>query len=261
MADPMPLGPMLEVRHLTKRFGGLTAVNDVSFTVEAGSITGLIGPNGAGKTTAFTMISGFTVPSAGDVLYEGRSILGQPPEALAKLGLARTFQIVQPFAGLSVRENIAVGAYLRHPARDAAMAEADRVAALVGLAGEADKSASALTVAGRKRLELARALATGPRLLLLDEVLAGLNPSEIRDIIPVLLKVRSAGLTILMIEHVMQAVMSLCERVIVIAEGRLIAEGAPAEVVREPRVIEAYLGHGAAERLAQGVATGGGAYV
>lgn len=244
--------PMLQVQNLTKRFGGLTAVNDVSFTVEAGSITGLIGPNGAGKTTAFTMISGFTVPSAGNVLYEGKSILGQPPEALAKLGLARTFQIVQPFAGLSVRENIAVGAYLRHPAREAAMAEADRVAALVGLTSEADKSASALTVAGRKRLELARALATGPRLLLLDEVLAGLNPSEIRDIIPVLRSVRAAGVTILMIEHVMQAVMSLCERVIVIAEGKLIAEGAPEAVVREKRVIEAYLGQGAAERLAAG---------
>lgn len=226
MADPM-----LQVRNLTKRFGGLTAVSDVSFTVETGSLTGLIGPNGAGKTTAFTMISGFTVPSAGDVLYEGRSILGQPPEALAKLGLARTFQIVQPFAGLSVRENIAVGAYLRHPARDAAMAEADRVAALVGLASEADKPASALTVAGRKRLELARALATGPRLLLLDEVLAGLNPSEIRDIIPVLLKVRSAGVTILMIEHVMQAVMSAPSKRMLPARGRMRPESTLFSVV------------------------------
>jgi branched-chain amino acid transport system ATP-binding protein len=246
---------MLSVETVTKRFGGLVAVSEVTLTVPAGSITGLIGPNGAGKTTLFTLISGFEKPTAGRVLFEGDDITGRTPEALAVLGLARTFQIVQPFAGLSVIENIAVGAYLRHPSRAEAFARARAVAAMVGLS-DLERPASALTVAGRKRLELARALATGPKLILLDEVLAGLNPSEIRDIIPVIRAVRDAGVTILMIEHVMQAVMSLCEHVHVLANGRLIAAGTPAEVVRDPGVVEAYLGPGAAARLAGRAAHG-----
>jgi branched-chain amino acid transport system ATP-binding protein len=246
---------MLSVETVTKRFGGLVAVSEVTLTVPAGSITGLIGPNGAGKTTLFTLISGFEKPTAGRVLFEGDDITGRTPEALAVLGLARTFQIVQPFAGLSVIENIAVGAYLRHPSRAEAFARARAVAAMVGLS-DLERPASALTVAGRKRLELARALATGPKLILLDEVLAGLNPSEIRDIIPVIRAVRDAGVTILMIEHVMQAVMSLCEHVHVLANGRLIAAGTPAEVVRNPGVVEAYLGPGAAARLAGRAAHG-----
>ncbi|MCA3285835.1 MAG: ABC transporter ATP-binding protein [Roseomonas sp.] len=240
----------LAVRDLTKRFGGLTAVSDATFDVREGSITGLIGPNGAGKTTLFAMIAGFEQPSAGLVLLDGEEITGRKPHDLAKLGLARTFQIVQPFAGLSVRENIAVGAFLRLPKRRDALALAEEVGQRLGLGPQLDKPAAALTVAGRKRLEVARALATRPRILLLDEVLAGLNPSELRDFLPVLQDIRAGGVTILMIEHVMQAVMSLCEYVHVISGGRIIASGEAAEVVGNSAVIEAYLGHGAAQRLA-----------
>jgi branched-chain amino acid transport system ATP-binding protein len=239
----------LAVRDLTKRFGGLTAVADATFDVREGSITGLIGPNGAGKTTLFAMIAGFEQPSAGLVLLDGEEITGRKPHDLAKLGLARTFQIVQPFAGLSVRENIAVGAFLRLPKRRDALALAEEVGQRLGLGPQLDKPAAALTVAGRKRLEVARALATRPRILLLDEVLAGLNPSELRDFLPVLQDIRAGGVTILMIEHVMQAVMSLCEHVHVISGGRIIASGEAAEVVGNPAVIEAYLGPGAAQRL------------
>jgi branched-chain amino acid transport system ATP-binding protein len=164
-------------------------------------------------------------------------------------GIARTFQIVRPFAGLTVRENIAVGAYLRHPERPAAMARADAVGQAVGLGALLDQPAGALTVAGRKRLELARALATQPKLLLLDEVLAGLNPSEVRGMIPVIRKIRDGGVTILMVEHVMQAVMSLCEEIHVLAQGEIIARGTPDAVARDERVIEAYLGPGAAKRM------------
>jgi branched-chain amino acid transport system ATP-binding protein len=196
------------------------------------------------------MIAGFEQPSAGLVLLDGEEITGRKPHDLAKLGLARTFQIVQPFAGLSVRENIAVGAFLRLPKRRDALALAEQVGQRLGLGPQLDKPAAALTVAGRKRLEVARALATRPRILLLDEVLAGLNPSELRDFLPVLQDIRAGGVTILMIEHVMQAVMSLCEHVHVLAGGRIIASGEAAEVVRNPAVIEAYLGPGAAQRLA-----------
>jgi branched-chain amino acid transport system ATP-binding protein len=240
---------VLSVETITKRFGGLVAVSRASLEVAAGSITGLIGPNGAGKTTLFAVISGFEPATEGRIVFEGTDISREEPHVRARRGIARTFQIVQPFAGLSVRENIAVGAHLRHAKRAEALARATAIAERVGLRPELDKSASSLTVAGRKRLELARALATEPKLLLLDEVLAGLNPSEIRDIVPVIRGIRDEGVTILMIEHVMQAVMNLCERVYVLAQGEMIADGPPSVVCDDGTVIEAYLGHGAAARL------------
>jgi branched-chain amino acid transport system ATP-binding protein len=241
--------PLLRVEQVSKRFGGLLAVDRASFAAETGCITALIGPNGAGKTTLFSIISGFLVPDEGCVVYDGADIAGESPHWLARRGIARTFQVVQPFAGLTVRENIAVGAHLTRPARADAMAAADDVARAVGLGGLLDRPAVSLTVAGRKRLELARALAIEPRLLLLDEVLAGLNPSEIRDMVPVIRTIRDRGVTIVMIEHVMQAVMSLAEHVFVLSEGRIIAEGSPHAVASDPRVVEAYLGHGAAQRM------------
>jgi len=248
MADSM-VDPLLVVDHVTRRFGGLVAVNGASLTAGAGRITALIGPNGAGKTTLFSIISGFLKPSTGDVHYAGEAITGEPPHRLARRGIARTFQIVQPFGGLTVRENILVGAHLHHRGRAEALAAAEEVGRYVGLYDQLNRPADTLTVAGRKRLELARALAIEPKLLLLDEVLAGLNPSEIRDIVPVIRGLSTRGITIIMIEHVMQAVMSLAEHVFVLAEGKIIAEGAPAQVAADPVVIEAYLGHGAAAKL------------
>jgi branched-chain amino acid transport system ATP-binding protein len=237
---------MLELAGVTKRFGGVVATNEVSLAVPAHSISALIGPNGAGKTTLFALISGFLRPDSGDIRFEGRSIVGLAPEQICALGIVRTFQIVQPFAGLSVRENIAVGAHLHRRRRRDALAHADAIAARIGLAAQGDKPAAALTTAGRKRLELAKALATGPKLLLLDEVMAGLNPAEVDEIIPVIRAIRDAGVTILLIEHVMRAVMNLSERAWVLNDGALIAAGAPAAVAGDPLVIEAYLGRGAA---------------
>ncbi|WP_211257403.1 ABC transporter ATP-binding protein [Muricoccus aerilatus] len=245
---------LMRAESLSRRFGGLLAVDGASLEVPEGGLIGLIGPNGAGKTTLFALLSGFLTPSAGRVDFAGADVTAEPPHRRAVRGMARTFQIVQPFAGLTVRENIAVGAYLRHPARRDAIRSAEAVAEEVGLGPMLDAQAAALTVAGRKRLELARALATEPRLLLLDEVLAGLNPSEVRDIIPVIRTIRERGVAILMIEHVMQAVMNLCDHVHVLAGGRMIASGPPQVVTADPRVIEAYLGHGAAARIAAGSA-------
>ena len=246
--------PILRLTNLSKSFGGLKAVQSVSLAVPPGSLTSLIGPNGAGKTTLFALMSGFHQPDAGRVEFDGCDITAAAPDANARAGLARTFQIVQPFAAQTVRENIAVGVHLHEPRRAAALAAAEAVAQRVGLHALLDRPAADLTVAGRKRLELARALATGPKLLLLDEVLAGLNPQEISDMIPVVRGIASGGVTVLMIEHVMQAVMNLAQHVWVLAQGQLIAEGSPGEVTSNPAVIEAYLGHGTAAKLRQGAA-------
>ena len=242
--------PLLRVDGVSKRFGGLLAVDNVSLSIQSGRITALIGPNGAGKTTLFAMISGFLTPSNGRIHHRGEDITGVPPYRLARRGIARTFQIVRPFAGLTVHENIAIGAHLSRRSRTAAREAAAQVAQLVGLAELLDKPAASLTVAGRKRLELARALATEPGLLLLDEVLAGLNPSELAAMVPTIRAIADRGITIVMIEHVMQAVMSLAQHVHVLAEGRILTDGAPRAVVGDVRVIEAYLGKGAAARLA-----------
>jgi branched-chain amino acid transport system ATP-binding protein len=240
---------LLSVRGVSRAFGGLTAVSDVSLELPRGSLRALIGPNGAGKTTLFALVSGFIKPDSGHIFFEGEDITGHEPHRSARRGMTRTFQIVQPFAQQTVRQNIAVGAHLRTASRPAALAQADEVARRVGLAAQLDKPASDLTVAGRKRLELARALATQPRLLLLDEVLAGLNPAEIAEMLPVVRGIADSGITVLMIEHVMQAVMNLAQHVWVLAQGQLIAQGTPAQVTRDTRVIEAYLGHGMAARL------------
>ena len=253
--------PLLELSGLSIAFGGLKAVQDVSLAVPPGTLTALIGPNGAGKTTLFALMSGFLRPDAGSVHFDGRDITGRAPHLNARAGMTRTFQIVQPFAAQTVRENIAVGAHLHEPRRTRALEQAEAVAARVGLAAQLDKPAADLTVAGRKRLELARALATRPKLLLLDEVLAGLNPQEIAEMIPVvrgIVQGSQGAITVLMIEHVMQAVMNLAEHVWVLAQGQLIASGTPAQVTSDARVIEAYLGPGAAARLRAGTGTGTG---
>ena len=239
---------MLSVRGVAKKFGGLQAVADVSFAIGVGEIVALIGPNGAGKTTMFSLIAGFIAPDSGTIEFDGADITALAPHRIAARGLVRTFQTAQPFARLTVARNIAVGAHLHLVSRAAALRHAAEIAERVGLGKLLDQPASELTVAGRKRLELARALATAPRLLLLDEVMAGLNPAEIDAIVPVIFAIRDSGVTLLLTEHVMRAVMRLSDRALVLNEGRLIAAGTPQQVAADPAVIEAYLGRGAARQ-------------
>jgi branched-chain amino acid transport system ATP-binding protein len=241
---------MLRVSGVTKIFGGLRAVDGATLQVDQGRIVALIGPNGAGKTTLFACIAGFLRTDAGRVELLGQDITGQPVHCIARAGMVRTFQITQPFAKLTVHENIAIGAYQKFARRDLAWEHAHMVAKQVGMEHMLAQPASDLTVAGRKRLELARALATSPKLLLLDEVMAGLNPSEILEIIAIIRTIRDSGVTVLLIEHVMHAVMSLSDHIYVLSYGKIIAEGSPQQVVNTPAVIEAYLGRGSAEKTA-----------
>ena len=247
---------LLELRNASRRFGGLNAVNDVSFTVSRGEILGLIGPNGAGKTTLINLITGVHPATGGSVHFEGRDITRTRPYQIARLGLARTFQIVQPFPKMTVQENVAAGAIFagRAGGLKEAHAQAREHLAFTGLIESADKPAATLTLAQRKRLELSKSLAMKPRLLMLDEVNAGLNPAEIDEALRMIRRIAEQGVTIIVIEHLMKVVVSISQRIVVLHHGQLIADGEPNAVLRDAKVVEAYLGSKYAAAHAGGAA-------
>jgi branched-chain amino acid transport system ATP-binding protein len=233
---------ILRVDHISRRFGGLLAVDDVSFDVAAGEIVGLIGPNGAGKTTVFDIVSGHIAPHSGKVILDGRDVTNMPAARCARAGIGRTFQLVKPLSSLTVHENVMVGALFHYRTAEA-RERAAQIVHRVGMADLMDQSAHSLTLESRKRLELARALSINPRVLLLDEILAGLNATEVNDSLELISEfARTDGLGVIMIEHILHAVMSLADNVVVLDYGRKIAEGKPDEVVRHPKVVSAYLG-------------------
>ncbi|HEV8438341.1 MAG TPA: ABC transporter ATP-binding protein [Methylomirabilota bacterium] len=233
---------MLELEAVTKRFGGLTAVKDVSLAAAPAEIVGIIGPNGAGKTTLFNIISGFFAPDGGRVRLDGRDVTGLPPHRICALGLTRTFQLVKPFGHLSVLDNIVIGALTRLASVAEAREEARRVAALCRLEAFGESAAGSLPIGLRKRLEVARALGTRPRLLLLDEVMSGLNPAELGEMLALLRRLHADGVGLIVIEHIMAAMMRLAHRIVVLHHGEKIAEGRPEAIARDPRVVDAYLG-------------------
>ncbi len=238
----MSASPFLEVQGITKRFGGLLANDDISFTVDEGEIVSVIGPNGAGKSTLFNCITGFYPPNAGKVFYRGREITRMSADKICKLGIARTFQIVQVISDMTVLENVMTGAFLRRSSLRVVRDKAEEILNFTGLIEKENLAGTELTIADKKRLEVSMALATEPRLLMLDEAMAGLTPIELREMIGLIRKVREKGVTLIIVEHVMEAVMKLSHRVVVINSGKKIVEAPPREIVTNREVIQAYLG-------------------